>query len=368
MKPSRTRTGYEKVVAHKTRPPFAYPAKQDGVIEEVDEKLGIVKIKYADGETVCLNIGEEFTNNCSNGFWVDQPVAINGFKKGDKFKKDDIIIYNKSYFTPDPYSKQVDWNIGVPAMVALLDNGGTIEDASILTQPLCDRMTFNPIHVKEITLTTSTNVHKIATVGTKVLSTDALMIFDESVIPDSMAGDDVDEELAEMLSSLNRATPKAGHSGEIVKIDVMYKTELRNMSKSLQTIVKSITRDKNERAKMASESSNSKDYPPSQPLYATDKIGIIDLTEETIIFRFYIKQTKGMRMGDKLFFDSSLKSTCSRVYDDYIMTEDGSIKVEACTSGRGILARLITSPFLTGLSNEILEKCEKNILDIWNEK
>ena len=75
-----------------------------------------------------------------------------------------------------------------------------------------------------------------------------------------------------------------------------------------------------------------------------------------------------MRTGDKLFFDSSLKSTCSQVYPDFIDVEDGTIKVEACTSSRGILARLITSPFLTGLSNEILEKCEKNIIDIWNEK
>ncbi len=278
------------------------------------------------------------------------------------------MVYNKSYFSPDPYSKQVNWNIGVPAYVALLDNGGTIEDASILTQPLCDRMSFNPIHVKEIVLTTGTNVHKIATVGTHVLSTDALMVFDESAIPDSMTGDDVDEELAEMLSSLNRATPKAGYTGDIVQIDILYKSDIRDMSKSLQTIVKSITRDKNERAKIAGETLNAKDFPPAQPLYATDKIGITDLTEETIIFRFYIKQYKGMRTGDKLFFDSSLKSTCSTVYDDYIEVEDGSLKVEACTSARGALARIITSPFLVGLTSDVLVKCEKDILDIWNEK
>lgn len=368
MEPSRVRTGYEKVVAHKTRPPFAYPAKGDGVIEMVDEKLNIMRIRYSDGETVSLNIGEEYTNNCSNGFYVDQPVVINGFKVGDKFKKDDILCYNKSFFTPDPYSKQVSWNIGVPAHVALLDNGGTIEDASILTRPLCERMVFNPIHVKEITLTTTTNVHKIATVGTNVLSTDALMIFDESSIPDSMSGEEVDEELAAMLSSLNRATPRAGHSGEVVKIDIMYKCDIRDMSKSLQTIVKSVTRDKNERARIAAQSSNAKDFPPSQPLYATDKIGITDLTEETIIFRFYIKQYKGMRNGDKLFFDSSLKSVCSTVYDDYIETEDGSIKIEACTSARGIMQRIITSPYLVGLTSEVLVKCEKDILDIWNEK
>lgn len=59
-----------------------------------------------------------------------------------------------------------------------------------------------------------------------------------------------------------------------------------------------------------------------------------------------------------------LNTHVSTKYDDYIMTEDGQ-KVEACTSGRGILARLITSPFLQGLCNSVLEKLENDMLDIW---
>jgi hypothetical protein len=42
----RVRTGYEKVIAHRTNEVFAYPAERDGTILKVDNKLGIVKIKY----------------------------------------------------------------------------------------------------------------------------------------------------------------------------------------------------------------------------------------------------------------------------------------------------------------------------------
>lgn len=290
---------------------------------------------------------------------------INNFRKGDKFKAGDILTYNKQFFQADPYSKQVRWKIGILAKVALMDNGGTIEDASILTQPLCDRMTFNPVHVKEIVITKDTNVHAFADVGNHVVNTDPLIVFDQS----SMTFDegDGDPELARMLSDLNKSAPKAEHTGDIVQIDVIYKCAISEMSPTLQKIVRHVTKFKNARAAKAEGCVNQNQYRKSAPMTDTDKVGITDLNPDTVILKFYIKQYKGMSPGDKLFFDSSLKSVCSTVYPDYIMTEDGK-KVEAATSCRGVLARLITSPFTSGIANSVLEKLENNMLAVWEDQ
>ena len=358
------RTGYEEIVAQRTKPPFAYSAREDGTITNIDPKNGVLTIHYKNGERVCLNFGTEFTNNSANGFYVDQEISINGFKVGDKFKRGDILTYNNQFFQADPYSKQVRYKNGVLAKVALLDNGGTIEDASILTQPLCDKMEFNPTHVREVVLTIGTNIHKCVQVGDSIISTDPLCVWDQSAVNWGEGGD---AELADLLSDMNRSSAKAEYTGVIAQIDALYKSPISAMSPSMQKLVRKAIERKNARAQIASTCSNAREFQKSQPLTATDKVGIVDLDKDTVILRFYIKQRKGMQPGDKLFFDNCLKSVTSRVYPESIMTEDGQ-KVDACTSARGILARIIMSPFITGLGNSVLEKLEQNVLDVYDGK
>lgn len=358
---SRYRTGFEGVVAQRTRPPFAYSAEEDGTIVDVDEENKVLKIRYKDGRLHCLTFGEEYTNNSANGFYVNQKIAVNNFKTGDKVKKGDIVAYNKEFFQADPYSKQVNWKIGILAKVALLDNNGTLEDASIITKGLAKKMQFEPVHVREIEITADTHIHSFADVGAKLTSTDPLMIFDESAMD---FGENVDEEMAEILGGLNKSAPKADYSGTVVRIEALYKSPLSTMHPTVQKLIKHAVVMKDNRARFAADCDNAKDYQKSQPLFATDKVGIVDLEPGTVLLRFYIKQIKGMDPGDKLFFDNCLKSVVSTVHDE-ITTEDGE-QIEAATSARGILARIISSPFLQGLVNSVLSNTEKKVLEIWN--
>lgn len=363
---SRTRTGFEELVAHRTRPPFAFAAQENGVVLSVNEKAGTMIIKYKTGEKVCVDFGEQYSNNSSNGFFVTQDVVLNGYKKGDTFKKGDILAYNRQFFQADPWDKStVRYRLGVQAHVAILDNGGTIEDASILTQPLCDRMVFNPTHEVEIVLSTDTNIRSYVKLGNEVNSTEPLLVWDESAFDE---GNEEDPELVKMLQKLNTTSKRAGHTGTVVDIKVLYKSPLSAMTNSMRNFIKYATEKKNLQAAQAAGCINEDDHLASMPLTSTTKVGTVLLEPETVIIRFYIRQTKSMSAGDKLFFDSSLKSVCSQVYPDYIEVEDGSIKVEAASSARGILARLITSPFLSGITNLCLEKLESEILDIWDSK
>lgn len=355
---SRLRSGYEGAVASRTRPPFAYVAEDDGIIEDINPEAEVIKVRYKNGRVITQSFGDEYTNN--TGSYIDQKIVINGFKVGDKVKSGDVITYNKEYFQADPYSKQVNWKMGILAKVAIIDNGGTLEDASVISKSLADKMAFEPVHLREIEITTDTHVHSFAAIGTHVVSTDPLMVFDESAID---FGTDSDAELTELLSNLNKASPKAGFTGTIVKIEAFYKAPLSTMHESIQKIIKHAVAKKNARSAFAENTTNASAYQKSQPLYVTDKVGTIDLEPTTVILRFYIRHTKTMDPGDKLFFDNCLKSVVSSVQDE-IVTEDG-MQIDSLTSNRGILARLINSPFLQGITNNVLHTLEDDILKYW---
>ena len=360
---SRVRSGYEKVIAHRTRMPFAYSAEQDGRIEEIDEAIGMVKIRYKDGSIHCINYGVEYDKNGGGGFYTTQKITINNFKVGDKFNRGDIIVYNPDFFTKDPYSKQVDMNIGVLADIAFMESDGTIEDGSTIAKSLSDDLEINPCHVRTLTLTRDTTVHKFANIGTKVLSTDPIIIFDESVIPETMGN--MDDEMISILGKLNRATPKAKFTGTIVQIDAYYKCKLEEMSPSIQKIVKLAGSLKNARYKFAKGTDSTNNYLPSTKVVGTDRLGTDVLDDEHVIFKFYIKQDMGMNAGDKIVFDSSLKSVCGGVVDHDIQVEDGSVQVKGLMSYRSINARIIMSPLLVGCATKVLERTEEQILDMY---
>ena len=50
------------------------------------------------------------------------------------------------------------------------------------------------------------------------------------------------------------------------------------------------------------------------------------------------------------------------------LTEDGSIVIDACFSSMGISNRIANSPLVTGVAARVMEKVEKDILDLYFKK
>lgn len=360
---SRLRTGYEKIIAHRTRPPFAYAAEENGVIESIDNEAKILKVKYKD-KTVAVQFGDDYTKNGGGGFYCTQNIVINGFKEGDKVKRGDIIIYNDRFFTPDPYSKQVYWDIGVLKDVVLIDTNETLDDSCVMDKELADDLAFNPVHVRDIVVSKSTTIHKYAAIGTVVKSIDPLMIFDQSELNSDMFGG-LDEEAIELLGRVNKRTPKAKFSGKVVALDTFYRGSIQDMCPSVRGLVSLINKMKYTKHQAAKGAVNQGDYPPTQNITQSDRIGMTDLDEDTVIFRFYIQQDMKMNGGDKVEFDSSLKSVCTGISDHSWVSEDGKLVGHALFSSIGIDNRIINSPKISGMCNKILEVAEKQILDMY---
>lgn len=363
---SRLRTGYEKIVAHRCNPPFAYAAEADGVIESIDQEAKILRVKYKD-KTVAVSFGDDYTKNGGGGFYCTQNIVINGYKEGDKVKRGDIIIYNDRFFTPDPYSKQVNWNIGVLKDVVLIDGDSTLDDSCIMDHDLAKDLAFNPVHIRDIVVTKKTTIHKYASIGTEVKSIDPLMIFDQSELNEDMFGG-LDEDAIRLLGKINKRTPKAKFTGKVVALDAFYIGGIQDMAPGVRGLVSLINKMKYQKHQAAKGTVNQDNYPVSQNITQSNRIGMTELDEETVIFRFYIQQDMKMNGGDKVEFDSSLKSVCTGISNNSWVSEDGSLVGHALFSTIGIDNRIINSPKIEGMCNKILETAEQQILKMYFEE
>lgn len=362
--PSRIRTGYEEVVAHRTIPPFAYPAEDDGMVEKVDDTTQMAVVFYPKlNKRSAIKFGEEYTKNGGGGFYCTQNITLNNFSAGDKFKKGDILAYNNRYFTPDVYSKQVAWNIGTLTDTVIIDSNDTYEDGCSISTKLADELEINPVFVRDIVLKKNTTIHKFVDIGNSITSVDPLIVFDQSEMSDDMFGK-LDDEAIQLLAKLNKKSARSGHTGKVVKIDMFYKHNIKDVSQTIQALMNLINKRKGAIRKSASGAANETSFSAKTNIQHSDRIGLTDLDDETVIVRFYIQNTAVMTGGDKLEFDSSLKSVCTSVEEPWEV-EDGSVTCHAWFSAIGMDHRIILSPKITGIGNKCLEKLEQDVIDMY---
>ena len=357
--PIRVRTGYETVIPHICGQPFATIASEDGVIEEINEELQIVKVKYKSGKEECISYAKEYTNNSGQGFHVPQNLQINNFKTGDKVKKGDVIVYNSDFFSNNPYDKQVDMKLGVPTTIAFIESEGNLDDASVISTGLANKLKMRAAQEITLILTKDTQIYECVEVGDNVLATDTLMTFDQNPLSEEDEDKFGNDSLIDVLNTISRVKPKAKYSGTVSNIKVYFKCPISDMSKSMAQYVRKWIKLKNARAKYANDLYK---FPASEPL-KSDKVGSVLLTEDTVIVKFIIEQEHGVGDGDKIFVCSQNKSIISDVVDN-ITTEDGR-EVEIIHSAKGVAARIVNSPYLVICANEIMKKLQDDLVDLY---
>lgn len=355
----RVRTGYERIVAHRCSRIFAGVAEEDGKVTKIDDKAKLVEVTYKSGRKDVFTFGESYTEFQS--FEVTNRVALD-VKMGQSFKKGDIITHNTDYFHKDHDTGQVDFSIGSLANVALIESDATTEDSCEISERLSKKLTMYPTNERVVVLSAKSLVHYCAKVGDHVIPTDNLMIFEESPMTQSMFT--ADDDTLSMIADLNKATPHANHQGEIVKIDAYYGCEIKDMSPTLQPIVKAAVDEKIRRSKLASETDKADEYPTSSIIAKDSKYKGTMFTEDTVMLIFHIKEAIPHGTGDKLVLCNQLKCTCCGVFPKKLYTESG-VEVDVLFSARAMNKRIVLSAPLTGIASRILERVEDDICKEW---
>lgn len=354
---NRVRTGYERVVAHRVSDDFAAVAEKDGKVTKIDHEAKLMEVTYNDGTKNVFRIDDQY--EYAESIVIQQNLVTN-FKVGDKFKKQDVLTYNKNFFTRDNFTGQADYTTGVMTNVAFIETDTTLEDSTEISEALSKKLAIDPVNPKVITLSAKSKIYKALSIGDKVEVSTPLMVFEEDPVGDDN-GLTVDESTVELLGDLNRATPTAGYSGEIVHIDAYYGGSISNMNPSVAKLVNAAIAEVNAASKLASGSMRANEFIKSTQVPIGSKFKGIEFDEDTVMFIYYIKERIPHSTGDKLVLCNQLKATTAAIFPKPVQTESG-VPIDMFFSQRGVNARKCLSPFLTGIISRIIEKTEKNII------
>ena len=120
------------------------------------------------------------------------------------------------------------------------------------------------------------------------------------------------------------------------------------------------------RAGLAKGTDQESVYLPHSRVAHTDRIGITEIDDVSVILRFYIQENVGTGSGDKVIYDSSLKSVCANVLPAPVVAEDRTTVVDGFMGAKSISNRIILSPILVGIASRNLEQIQLDIVDMWD--
>ena len=299
------------------------------------------------GNVQSYDYSETLTNN--SGSYVLQKRNAN-VKVGEKVKTGDVLIYNSGFFTPEYGTKQVLWNHGVMATIAMMEKSTNFEDASELSPDFARKMTTYPTHVRSLTITQDTTVEDLVGIGTEVESIDSLCNLVSADV--ALLGSGGSSEYLDLARSIGRSSTKADYYGTVKDIKVLYSGSKDKMSESVRSLVKAYERRVRIREKAMGLLPNQILKDPGKVAPGTKYHGI-DFTDTTVVIEVSITGTLDMAPGDKLCIGNANKSVASYIAERAASTQSG-IPVDIVFSTKSVEARIVNSPY-DGLAERNME-------------
>ena len=314
-------------------------------------------------EVDVFKFGTKFTS--AAGTYVKQSVVCN-VSVGDKIHRGDVLAYNSGFFELDPFDpNQVTWKHGVMSNIALMESNDTIEDSNAMSADFSRRMETSSSHLRMLQISAKTIIRDVKPIGSVVQTTDLLCTLEDADI--ASLSDSDNSAMLDLLTSLNRKSPRAQYHGEIAEIDVLYVCPLSEMHPSVAALVNQINIRKSALAKAAAATHKTADYALSSQVNVGTKYHGIEFEEDTVLFMFYISEIIEHGTGDKLVIANQMKSITATIIEQPIYTETG-YPVDMIFSARSVNNRIVTSPTTTGFANRVLAHLEDVVTELYFKK
>lgn len=332
-------TGYDRVIATRVGDNFALSAKLQGEVIKVSSKR--IVVRYSDESKDGANLG------IKHGSVAGEYVAHKMFtdlKKGDKFAKGDLIAWDEYFFERDIFNhNNLVMLTGVPAVIALAETNDTLEDGSAISEELGIKLTTTMTKRKTFLLRFDQSLSNVLNVGDEVEYATPLLTISNS---------DIEEEVSRaalaVLSKLSSASPKAGFSGTITKMDLIYMGNTDDMSSSLKDLAIAFDKHKaSEKTELGGPRASTNQVSNSM-FFGGERI-----EQDTLAISFYIDEEFASGVGDKTVFGNQLKTIHGRVMSGVNETESG-IPLDALFGLRSVFARIVGSSFIAGTGNRLL--------------
>lgn len=384
MDPVLISNGAEKVIAYHTGSDFSIVAEHDGVVESIDEKNNLMIIKYTykeKGKTVnrhkVINLASQVNKNGAGGFFLEMRLQPY-FKKGQKFKANDVIAADSKFF--GNYQDGVKFNIGTLCKVACMSGYNTFEDSTVVSQRLSHKMASDITMEKHIVLGKNANILKIVKPGDKISVNDSLIEFDQSNSDESinklLSG--IDDDLKEKVSNLSRGILRSKYTGYIADIKIYSVSELEELSPSLQKLVSAYWKKiKDKKAVLKKYNINDvgdtgnifmSEDGPVKPI--NGKVKGFDIEDGVLIF-IYITYHNPFSIGDKLCNFGPLKGVTSEIWpagkEPYSLYRPNE-EISSLFPPGGMLARMVPSVLVTMFGNKLLIELKRQLAEIYYGK
>lgn len=366
--------GFDKVLAKTISDRFAFKAKSNGVVSEIDENLGYMIIKYDDIEPEVVDLTNRQALNTGSGFYINNKLTPN-LKVGDKVSEGDVVASNKDFFEYNELTGDTIYKSGPLARVAVIHGSSVFEDSTIMTEQFAERMASYVTEKKDILLGKNSNVYSMVNIGDEIEVNDPLLIFDESY---------EDEYLNKMLEKMSeqekddiiesgKTHVSSKWNGKVIDIKIYYTVPKDELSESLQRLINSYEKNIKKRLKTFKDNGiNVKDMVSlndqasfTEPV--NGKIEGIKMGDNQVLIKFFIQTLDKFAGGDKCTYATALKGINQTLIPkgkEPYLASDPSIKVDAFMSISGYYARMTNSFPISMALNATLIGAEKKIKDI----
>jgi len=365
-------SGMEKTLPHILGNDFVFKATQDGKVEKVDEKNELMIIRYKDGTMDTVDLSPVQAKNSNGGFWITNKKEPS-VKEGASFKKGNIIAKNPQYFHGG--KDDTTYVTGHLSKVAIASGDYTYEDSCLSTPKLSKNMASLITMKKPVNLGVNTNIDFLVKKGTKVKTGDKLIIFEHS-FDEADANkllDQLGDEFSEVIEEMSKNMVTTKYTGEVVDIKIYYNRPLEDFQPSVQKLIKSYNSSINSKKKIVKDTygehyeKNSFIFPPSQQVN-NDKIGGEDV--DGIMIELYVRYEDHLFVGDKIAFNTALKSIIATVTDEgeepYSSYREEE-KIDAVVSPLSIVSRMTTDVFNQLWLNKVLIELKNEVGSILDE-
>lgn len=368
--------GLEQTIPYQLSTDYSIVAKEDGEVVEINNDAKFMIVKYKSGEHQAIDISDRVVKNGSGGFYLVNKMEPH-FKLNQKFKKNDIIATDDSFFSND--EDGIRFNIGTLEKLAIMSSYSTYEDSTLITHKLADDVATKVTIPREVTLGPNANVDYMVKIGDEVSVGDELIRFENSFDEESVNKflASVGEDLGEEIRTLGKHPVRSHYTGRIVDIKVISTVDLDELSPSLRKIVSDSYARTKKRKYVLNKYDKSKSF-YKMGVYITDpedkvvtKDGKVkgNIVNEGVLIQIFVEYEDVAGIGDKITFFTALKSIVGEVipkgYEPYSVNAPDE-EISSFIAPGAVLARMTPSIMLTMFGNKVLVELKKSLEEIYN--
>lgn len=320
--------GMDSTIQYRTGNDFSVVAKEDGEVIDYDENLQIMVVRYKSGEKQAIDLDTTIAKNGGGGIFLRNQLQTS-FKKGDKFKKNAILAFDK-YFYKDTGLLGNKLTFGTLVKSAIMSHFSTYEDSTWVTSKLSKRMATDVTKCKRVVLGKNANVDYIVHKGDNIKIGDELIRFEASYDDAEMSRllANVRDDLQEEIVNLGKTRITSHYTGVVEDVIAYPAVDKDELSPSLRKVVndcQKLTRDRQKFLDKYDDGNRNAAYRigvlmnKPEGKIEPDRFGKIkgeDVTD-SVLLEFYITYHDELSDGDKLTHMTANKATVGYVVPKY---------------------------------------------------